>query len=715
MSGAFLSDMWYRVEALRPQLHPHVRICRQRYRGRAWYVLHDSATGRTHRFTPATYALIDGLDGRHTLGELWSNLVDSLGDHAPSQDDVIQLLYRLHAADVLQVGELPDLGEAVDRKRKQARSVWLRNIMNPMAVRIPLWDPSRFLEATWPQARWLFSLLALLVWLGVVGLAVALAAQHWRALTENFADRVLGLQNLFWLWLTYPFVKLCHELGHAYAVKRGGGEVHEMGIMFLVFAPVPYLDASASSAFRSKWARIGVAAAGILVEAFLAALAMFVWLASEPGAIRAMAFNVMLIGGVSSLLFNANPLLRFDGYYMLSDWIEIPNLAQRANQYLAYLVKRHAFGDRDAECPAHGKAEALWMGLYAPVAWIYRLFVMVGIALFIASKYFFVGVVMALWSLFTMLLLPAIKGVMFVLGNAQLDRYRRRALATSAGTILMATAVIGWVPMPYWTNTQGVVWVPGNAEVRIATGGFVQRLLAPSGSQVSAGEPLLELRDPDLEADLRARAARVMQFETQYSTEMFDDRLKAELTRQTLETERAVLARLESREAGLISMAGRTGTWLVPNANDLNGRYYPQGALIGYVLSGNLRTIRVVVPQGDADLVRNHTNGILVRLVDRPWVTYRARLARDVPAGSELLPSKALTLDGGGPFATDPREKSGLRTLTRTFQFDLDLDTTATDLVFGSRAYVRFEHGPEPLAVQTYRGLRQVLLARLNV
>lgn len=142
--------------------------------------------------------------------------------------------------------------------------------------------------------------------------ALVLAGIHWPALTENVLDNVFATQNVVILALTYPIVKLIHELGHGFIAKAHGGEVHELGVMFLVFFPVPYVDASSSTAFRSKYSRAGVAAAGILVEVLLAALAMYVWHVVEPGIVRAVAFNVMMICGFSTIVFNANPLLRFD-------------------------------------------------------------------------------------------------------------------------------------------------------------------------------------------------------------------------------------------------------------------------------------------------------------------------------------------------------------------------------------------------------------------
>lgn len=716
MSEKFLSEMWYRVAPLRPRLHPHVRIFRQRYRGRAWYVLQDRTSGRLHRLTPATYALIDGMDGRHTVDELWMRLAESLGDHAPTQDEVIQLLYQLHSADVLQADSLPDLEEAIERQRRHQRSKWMQSFGNPMALRLRLWDPQRFLDRTWPYVRWIFSPLGAVAWLAVVSVALLHVGWSWSVLTENLADRVLALENLVLLGVAWPLVKLCHEMAHAYAVKRGNGDVHEMGVMFLVFMPVPYVDATASAAFPDKWQRIGVSAAGVLAEIFLAAVATFVWVAVEPGAIRAVAYNVMLIGGVSTIVFNANPLLRFDGYYMLMDFLEIPNLAQRSNQYLGYLVKRYAYGVERAISPGHPRGERVWMALYAPAAWVYRVIVTFGIALFVASKFFFIGVALALWSVVMMFGWPIVKGIRFVLRDAELDRHRRRAALGTFGTATVLLAAACFVPMPRWTVAEGVVWVPRNAEVRAGGGGFVTRLPAGSGVIVQAGQPLVELHDEELHTELAIARARVDRLRVQFALERFRDRLKSELTRQNLVVEEAALERIERRIADLVSLSGRAGEWMVPGARDLEGRYVRKGELLGYVVTGSLDDVRVVVAQEDVDLVRHETRRIGVRLVDRPGATFQARLVREVPEASDEVPSKALTLEGGGRLAADPRDPNGLKTLAHTFQFELELERGAEeDLKFGARAYVRFDHSPQPIAGQLWRRVRQVLLGTLGV
>ena len=171
---------------------------------------------------------------------------------------------------------------------------------------------------------------------------------HWQELSSDVTDRVLSTENLFLLAFIYPFSRLFHEFGHAYAVKRWGGEVHEMGVMLIVFMPLPYVDASWSSAFPEKSRRMFVGAAGIMVDIFLASAAIIVWVLAEPGAVRAVAYNVIFVAGLSTLLLNGNPLLRFDSYYILADFLEIPNLADRANKYLGYLIKRYLLRIKDS-------------------------------------------------------------------------------------------------------------------------------------------------------------------------------------------------------------------------------------------------------------------------------------------------------------------------------------------------------------------------------
>lgn len=322
-SGRFLSSSWYRVALLRPKLRETARVRRHRYRGSAWYVVSDSVNGRVHRLAPAAYGMVAAMDGNRCIDELWSDAAVRLGEEAPSQDEVIQLIGQLHSADLLQGDVPPDAQELFDRRVRLERAKVLRYLLNPLSIRLRLIDPDRFLTATVRYVLPLFGWFGGALWLGVMVPALVFAAQHWPELTDNIGDRVLSADNLLMIALAYPVVKALHELGHGYATKAFGGEVHEMGIMFLVFFPLPYVDATAAAGFRGKWRRTLVGAAGMLVELFIAALALFVWLAVEPGTVRAIAFSVIITAGVTTVLFNGNPLLRYDGYYILADLLEI--------------------------------------------------------------------------------------------------------------------------------------------------------------------------------------------------------------------------------------------------------------------------------------------------------------------------------------------------------------------------------------------------------
>jgi hypothetical protein len=295
-----------------------------------------------------------------------------------------------------------------------------------------------------------------------------------------------------------------------------------MGIMLLVLAPIPYVDATAAGAFRSKWSRALVGAAGILVELFLAGIAMFVWVLVEPGLLRSIAFNVLLVAGASTLLFNGNPLLRYDGYYVLADLIEIPNLGNRSNQYWQWLAKRYLFGLKSIERPPASVGERRWFVFYGAASFIYRTLVMIAITLFIAGEFFVVGVVLALWAAITMFALPIGKGLAYVLSSPELQRVRTRARLLTFGALALFLLFVLAVPMPLRTHAEGVVWVPENAEVRAAADGFVERLLVPPEASVGSGDLLLVTVDPTLSAEVEQSRARLRQFEVQYASLMFE-------------------------------------------------------------------------------------------------------------------------------------------------------------------------------------------------
>ena len=714
-SESLFSQSWYRVAGLKPRLRSHARIHRHDYRGDVWYVLEDTSSGRCHRFSSAANYLIGLMDGKRTVQEIWDAASVRLGDDTPTQDETIRLLGQMHAADVLLCDLPPDSREIFQRREQQERKQLAQRLAQPLAVRIPLFDPDRFLTRFMPLVRPLFSWFGLVLWLAVVITGAVLAASHWSELTHNVVDRVLSAEGLLLLWLAYPLVKSVHELGHGFAAKNWGGEVHEIGIMLLVLMPVPYVEASSASAFREKHKRMVVGAIGIMVELFLAALALMLWLNMEPGPARALAFNVMLIGGVSTLFFNGNPLLRFDGYYVLSDLIEVPNLATRSKRYLGELIQRRVFDVRDADVMDTAPGERGWLLFYGVASFVYRMFIMFAIILFIAGKFFVIGVLLAVWAVATQIVWPLVKNIGFLLNSPRLNRRRARAVLSTSTVVVLLAVFLLVVPMPSWTRSEGVVWLPEQARVRTEADGVVVRLRAKPDTQVAPGEALVEMDDPLMRQQVRLLEARRRELDARLIEAQIRERSSAQVVREEIAVVDADLARARERLAALVVRSQVGGRFIVPQAADLPGRFVRRGELIGYVVGADQADVRVVVPQNDIGLVRNRTEGVDVRLAEWQAKALPSRIIRQVPAATETLPSRALGTGGGGPIPLDPSDGRGLTALDPVFVLDLALPATPAADYLGRRVEVRFDHGSEPLAMQWYRSLRQLFLSRFGV
>jgi len=715
MRNSLFSSSWYRVNTLKPRIRAHVDIHRHVYRGQVWFVLQDHASGKFQRFTPAAHLLIGLMNGERTVEDIWQIGRSHLGDEAPTQDEMISLLGRLHSVDVLQSDVPPDTLELLRRFEKRQTVKWKQNIRNPLFMRFTIFDPESFLRRFQGIVRPLFGWFGAIVWLIVVLIGVILAGLHWPELTEGVTDRILAPNNLVLLWFIYPILKVLHEFGHAFAIKVFGGEVHEMGIMLLLFTPIPYVDASSALAFRSKWQRMLVGAIGVGVELFMAALALIVWSIVEVGTVRALMYNIIIVAGISSLFFNGNPLLRYDAYYVLADLIEIPNLGARANQYVMSIVQRYLFGVRDVEPLISSTGERFWFVVYAVLSFVYRVVIYVAIVQFIAGKFLIIGLLLALWTAVMMLGMPVIKGVRFLFSSPKLGRKRKRAIVVSAAILAVMVGIVVLVPMPLATVAEGVLWFPEEANVRARTEGFIDQVSGTPGMMVKTGDLLIRCSDPLLPARIRVLESLLRELEIQFDIKERTDRVQAQVTMDDVKHVKQQLdfARIKADELTIHSRAD--GVFYVPTPQDLPGRFLKRGAVAGHVLNAAGITARIVVSQSDVYLVRNRTMGVKIRLPERITETLPASLIREVPAGTDQLPATVLSQAGGGEVAIDPRDQKGIKTVRRIFLFDIRLPERSSLFTVGGRVHVRFDHGFEPLAWRWYRAIRQLLLKRFNV
>lgn len=710
MAQGFLSPDWYRVAGLKPRLHLQVELHRQIFRSEPWTVVQDHQSGHLSRLTPQAAFIFARMDGQRSVQELWEEACARFEDAPPTQADVIRLIGQLHQADLIASDRRPDLQELSRRAARQARQRKTARLRNPLALQLPLWDPSALLQRLRGLTAFVFTRSFALAWTAMILAALVLCGMHWPELTGDFSDRVLNASNLSLMLLAYPLMKAAHEYGHAAAVTHWGGQVHEAGLMFLVFVPLPYVDASASGAFASKWQRVGVGAAGILVEITLAALALFVWLGAEPGLVRAFAWDVMMLGGISTLVVNGNPLLRFDGYFILSDLIEIPNLGTRANRYVLHLIDRHLLGNRQSESPVAVASERGWLLGYAVAAFFYRMLVLAAVTLLVAGQFLILGLGVALAGVGATVGLPLLRGLRHLLISDALARSRGRAMLVVLGGLGLGALLLFVVPVAHVQVVPGVILAAPEATLRAEATGFVAEVFVRPGQEVQAQDPILRLEDPDLQARVSVAEAELEQARLEHQAALSQDRVQAAVLAEQLRLAGEELARLQEQARRLTVVAGTGGEVVIPGLADLPGRMVHEGEALGHVWTAEATEIRVAVDQSTGELIASASGRADLRLERDLDRTLTAHLVRAVPEASMEVPSGALSTQGGGPIALDPSDPAQRRALERVFVFTYALDQPVAQARIGERARVRLDLGRDPVGTRLFRALRQVFL-----
>ncbi len=601
------SESWYRVAELRPKLRSTVQIHRQHYRGRMWHVLQDPASNQFFRLNEAAYRFVALLDGKHTVAEVWRICQEQLGDGAPTQGEAIQLLGQLYTSNLLQAELPPDAEGLFKRYQKRVRREVQGVMMNLLFIRIPLIDPDNFLDRWVGAISWLFTWFGMLLWLGLTGTGLYFVINNWSDL-YNRADAVLNVDNLPFLYLAFIIIKVCHEFGHAFMCKTfgrrtgTGGEVHTMGIMFLVFTPMPYVDASSAWAFRSRRQRILVGMGGMLIELGLAAIAAIIWANVSPGGLRTICYNAMFIASVSTLLFNANPLLRYDGYYILSDILEIPNLAQRSKQYIYYIVRKYVWGVRQARCPAHTGGEKGWFVFYGIASTVYRVFICVRILLFIADKLFLLGAVLAIAAAVAWVLVPLGKFFHYLLTSGELMRVRARAIGTTALALGLIIGGVGFIPAPDRFRIEGVVEPTRVQIVHAATDGFVRETLDSGRVAKPNGTPLVAAVSHDLTAQHEQLLAERRRLVAQRRLAQTEDLASAQILAEKIAALDDRIRSIERQRDRLEIQPAFAGEWVAPNIERSRGAYLRRGDRIGLVASPDV-LIRATAQQEVVDLL----------------------------------------------------------------------------------------------------------------
>lgn len=716
MTGSTFSETWHRVAQARLGLLPSVAIHKQRFRGDDWYVLRDTYTERFFRISPQAYAFIARLDPRRTVDEVWEEFIEARPQDAPGQEEVMQVLAQLHHSNLLYYRNRPDSMAIFNRYREFKQRELQGKLLGFLYVRIPLWDPNDWLNSIrgWVNAsvsKWVG-----VIWLLVTALGAAVVVANAGTLYGQ-SQGLLAPSNLGWLYLCLAGMKIIHELGHAFVVKRYGGDVHTMGVMFLVFVPLPYVDATASWSFRRRRERMLVGGVGILVELFLAALGAMVWVYTGQGLINSLAFNVMIIGSVSSLLFNGNPLLRFDAYYVLSDMVDIPNLYQRASQQWMYFADRYLLGTRRAESPARDRREWWWLTGYGAASFLYRIMIVLAILMFVSDQWFAVGVLFAFTSFIMLIGMPAMKWLKHLKGD-RVYRNRPRAVAVSLLMLLVPAAALAWIPLPYSIKAPGIIEAVQSSVVTTGTAGRLVRVHAKNGELLRAGELIAEFESPALGWELtvvREQLAETRLLRNQaLSSQISEVAPLQQRLAMLAEREQELLSRVED----LAVRARHDGVWFAPGLSVRLENWMARGEVLGQLVDDSNLRFTAVVSQEQADelFAAPPTLGQL-RLrgqADRLIVSDALAL---LPYQRQELPSAALGWQGGGDIAVSNEGETGAQARETFYEVRVLLngETPQASMMHGMTGWLRIPLDGRPAFTQLAHSIRQLLQKRYQL
>jgi putative peptide zinc metalloprotease protein len=725
------SPFWHRVRLMKPKLRSHVQITRQHYRGRRWHVVHDPTSNQFYRLNPIAHNFVGMLDGNRDVETVWNASLQKFGDAAPTQNEIIQLIGQLYQSNLLSIDTTPETEQLLRRGRDRFKRKAAAQAIGIMYLKIRAFNPDRVLTVCEPVLRPILNGWGFLAWVALVFSALYALMPHWTKLEADFSgSRLFDPQYLWLIPIAYGVTKAIHEFGHGVICKRFGGQVPEFGFMLLVMLPSPFVDASSAWAFPSKWQRVAVGAGGMLFELAVASIAAFGWVylqahGGADSALQRLCFNIMLSSSVATVLFNANPLMRFDGYYILADFLETPNLAQRSNKMLLQLVQKHVYRIKNLQSPSTLRGEQAILIVYGILSSAYRVFLFLSITLFILGQFFAIGLVLAIWTAAAWFVLPVGKLVHWLATGSQIGEHRARAVATTLGLVALAVVVFGVIPMPDRRHGTGIVESVTQDSLHFGADGFVVQVHRRPGERVKQNDPIVTMENPELVERSRSLQAQLDGYAiAERDAIARNNPATAELAARRILIVKANIDEISRRIDALVVRAPHDG---IVAGNDpalrLGGFAKRGDAVCDVVDPTNVRIAATLDQRQAAWLFEKPPAGraplaCQIRLVSNVDQVLDASKYEVVEAGQRVLPSPALGFKGGGSFEVDTKDESGR--VTKRPQFNVrifagDPGRMAALTLPGERVKVRFKLPPRPLLAQWFDRLEREIQGRVHL
>lgn len=482
---------------------------RQHYLGRTYWVVKEPIGLQYFRFQEEEYAILNMLNGDISLDEIKERFEDDFPPQKITLDELQQFLGMLHRSGLV-VANVPGQGRQLNKRRgERRRKELLQSVSNILCIRFKGIDPERLLDAIYPFVSWFFTVPAVIITvlfgLSALTLVTVEFDEFHRKLPEF--QQFFSVHNAFWLMVVLGVTKIFHEFGHGLSCKHFGGECHEMGVMFLVLTPCLYCNVSDSWMLPSKWARAAIGAAGMYVELVLSAFAVYIWWFTYPGLLHNLCLNVVFISSVSTVIFNANPLLRYDGYYILADLVEIPNLRQKATTILGRKMGEWFLGMEMQDDPFLPQSRQMFFALYTIAAAAYRWVVAFSICWFLYKLFEshhvkIIGQLVVLASLYGLFCQPLYQLGKFFYVPGRLEKVKKKHFYPSLIGLIAILAAVAFVPLPHSVLAPFELQARDAESVYVMKGGLLKSIDVKAGQVVKQGDKLAQLENRDLELQI---------------------------------------------------------------------------------------------------------------------------------------------------------------------------------------------------------------------
>jgi len=712
----------WRPGLLHVKARPDLHVSRQQYEGQTYFVIKNPASRKYFRLRPEGYFVLQQLDGAKTVEEICEAYSDRFPTQHVEPNDLNTFIEELRLARFLHVTTPLGIDGLYEDYRKRHIKKTKEVVTQFLFLRIPIIDPDRLLERMQPYVRWafstwfrVFSVLLMATALSLVVFNFEVFAARLGHYTELFTWR-----NLIYFWMALGVAKVLHEFGHGLTCKYYGGEVHEMGVLFLIFTPCLYCNVSDAWMIRQKRQKIAITLAGIYVEIFLASLATLLWWTSEPGFLNSLCLALMLVCSISTIMFNGNPLLRYDGYYALADWLEIPNLRTKANQAIWNTIGKLCAG---VETPRpYMPQRRLWLfGVYAVASYVYRWVVMISIVYFLYTflkphKLAVISIMLGLAGTVLMFFMPLYKGVTMLWKRRGRLEPNYKRLAVTSVVLAGLVALVFWVPFPFRVGSSLMLRPEDSRLVYVEAPGRLTELLVADGQPVKEGDPLALLQNEAEQiklTDLQQRARELTALENQYiatGNPAGQNRVRAAqaYTTQAIIKQQETIGKLTLK-------APRDGVVLLDSqAEQRIGSHLPHGTPVCTVADPKRLQAMLVINQDDVLEVREGAT-VRMQIYSEPGKTVRGTVRTTSHGRLESLPS-SLTQAAAGDVAARIDPKTGeARPVQPSYVVLVDFDEHPLRLWPGVRGYAKIDCGTRTLAGRAWRWILRTFSFKLGL